>query len=327
MISNAPSRVNCKDRKFCLDGNCFDAGSAPDKDFANAVIGKEGLREAGVYQEGYRLFNGKNASCEYWPARCCSGGGPGGGMFTNRMVMGAASTAYHAVGSTYMYDALFASGAPEWLMKGFGVAFTQGGYTGSVLAGVVTGNITMTAAGEVAIASTNAAGVAMTTSMSMAEFAWEYLVPGPWSLAIMAYQLIMSCPEEASIVAMKKDTGLCVEVGGYCSRKLPILNVCIQRKRSYCCFNSKLAKIINQEGKRQLGRGNGSPENPDCSGLTAEDFSIIDLSRADPRIWDEFIAQIKPTMPDAGKSTAQVGSKMPAVTQSIQDKYQNYYQR
>lgn len=314
--------MNCASRQFCLDGNCFGAGSAPDKDFANAVVGKEALREAGVYQEGTYLFNGRASTCEYWPAQCCSGGGGGGYSLSNNAVMSGGGSAYHAVGSTYMYDALFASDAPGWAAKGFDAAFTQGGFD-SVFAGVVTGNITLTAAGEVAIVSTNAAGVAMTTTMGMGEFALEYMVPGPWTAAIIAYQLIMSCPQDATITAMKKDTGLCVEVGGFCSRKLPIFGTCIQKKKSYCCFNSILAKIINQEGKRQRGRGNGSPQSPDCSGLTTDDFNYIDLSLADPSIWNEFIAQITPTMPVAASSAAQVGGSLPGVTQTIT----NYYQQ
>lgn len=305
--------MNCADRKFCIDGNCFDAGSPADKDFANAVTGKEGLREAGIYQEGYRLFNGKDSRCEKWPARCCSGGG-GGFSFTNHVIRGAigaaGSAAYTAAGSTYMYDALFSSSAPDWVVNGFGAMFQSGGFE-SGLAGILSGEITVSAL---------AAGMSTDILMQM-------LMPSPWTIAIMAYQWLMSCDQDATMTAMKKDTGLCVDLGEYCSRKLPIFNVCIQRKKTYCCFNSKLAKIINQEGKRQLGRGNGSAQNPDCSGLTADDFNLIDFSRAPPGTWDEFIEQIKPTMPDANKAIGQVGTTLPVATQTILEKYKNYYQR
>lgn len=289
--------MNCASRQFCLDGNCFGAGSAPDKDFANAIVGKEALREAGVYQEGTYLFNGRPSTCEYWPAQCCSGGGGGGFSFSNYALMSGVSGAYHAAGSTYMYDSLFASDAPNWAIDAFNLAFTDGGFESGILGFI---------GGEMSI-----------------ESLMQSFVPGPWTAAIIAYQLIMSCPQDATITAMKKDTGLCVEVGSFCSRRLPIFRTCIQRKKSYCCFNSILAKIINQEGKRQRGRGNGSPQSPDCSGLTADDFNYIDLSLADPSIWNEFIAQITPSMPVAASSAAQVGGSLPGVTQTII----NYYQQ
>lgn len=289
--------MNCASRQFCLDGNCFGAGSAPDKNFANAIVGKEALREAGVYQEGAHLFNGRPSTCEYWPAQCCSGGGGGGFGFTNHALMSGVGGAYHAAGSTYMYDSLFASDAPNWAIDAFNLAFTDGGFESGIVGFI---------GGEMSI-----------------EALMQSFVPGPWTAAIIAYQLIMSCPQDATITAMKKDTGLCVEVGSFCSRKLPIFKTCIQKKKSYCCFNSILAKIINQEGKRQRGRGNGSPQSPDCSGLTTDDFNYIDLSLAGPSIWNEFIAQITPTMPVAASSAAQVGGSLPGVTQTIT----NYYQQ
>lgn len=314
--------MNCADRKFCLEGNCFDAGAAPDKDFANAVIGKEALREAGLYEEGGRLFNGRGSSCEFWPARCCSGGGGGGYSFSNHAINAGASAAYSAAGSTYMYDALFASEAPNWVISGFESMFASGGME-SGLAGVLSGEITISGI---------MAGMTTETFMAM-------ITPSPWMLAIIAYQVIMSCPDDAAIVAMKKDTGLCVEVGEYCSRRLPIFRTCIQKKRGYCCFNSHLAKIINQEGKRQLGRGNGSGNSPDCSGLMPEDFERIDMSRADPAIWAEFIEQIAPTMPELADITGRAGNSAPNLAQDaqqrllngvpadVQQRYQNYFQR
>jgi conjugal transfer mating pair stabilization protein TraN len=314
--------MNCADRKFCLEGNCFDAGAPPDRDFANAVIGKEALREAGVYQEGGRLFNGRDSRCEFWPARCCSGGGGGGYSFSNHAINAGASAAYSAAGSTYMYDALFASEAPNWVISGFESMFASGGME-SGLAGILSGEITISGL---------MAGMTTETFMAM-------VTPSPWMLAIIAYQVIMSCPDDAAIVAMKKDTGLCVEVGEYCSRRLPIFRTCIQKKRGYCCFNSRLAKIINQEGKRQLGRGNGSGSGPDCSGLTPEDFRFIDMSRADPAIWNEFIEQIAPTMPELADITGRAGDSVPELSQGAQQRpltslptdaqqrYQNYFQR
>ena len=48
-----------------------------------------------------------------------------------------------------------------------------------------------------------------------------------------------------------------------------------------CCFASKLARIINEQGRPQLGIGWGSPEAPDCRGLSPEEFQSIDFSQID----------------------------------------------
>lgn len=44
-----------------------------------------------------------------------------------------------------------------------------------------------------------------------------------------------------------------------------------------------MARIIHQQGRSQLNTigGFGSPENPDCRGLTPEEFQSIDFSKID----------------------------------------------
>lgn len=42
-----------------------------------------------------------------------------------------------------------------------------------------------------------------------------------------------------------------------------------------------LAKIINQEARKQLGLTSGSAENPKCGGIALEYFKRVDLSKAD----------------------------------------------
>jgi len=82
--------------------------------------------------------------------------------------------------------------------------------------------------------------------------------------------------EIKTFTAYKK--GLCHYVGEYCSRRIRFINVCIQKKKTYCCFQSKLGRIIQQQGRMQLGWGWGSPESPDCRGFTLEDLQLIDFS-------------------------------------------------
>ena len=97
--------------------------------------------------------------------------------------------------------------------------------------------------------------------------------------------------EEA--LAAKRDAGLCVRVpGAHCSEthQIPFGSVCLTRQQGYCCFVSKLARIIQQQGRGQLGMGWGSAETPDCTPLTISqieqiDFSALDLSEIFPEIY------------------------------------------
>ena len=59
------------------------------------------------------------------------------------------------------------------------------------------------------------------------------------------------CNSQDRDVDKKDDAGLCHHVGTYCSDK--ILGVCVTRKQSYCCYGSKLVRILNEQGKAVRG--------------------------------------------------------------------------
>lgn len=89
------------------------------------------------------------------------------------------------------------------------------------------------------------------------------------------------CSTNEQRLGLARQGGLCHYVGSYCSSRN--LFGCTTRKETYCCFKSKLARIIHEQGRLQLGIGWGSAENPNCDGITIEqlqslDFSLIDFS-------------------------------------------------
>ena len=88
---------------------------------------------------------------------------------------------------------------------------------------------------------------------------------------------------------------------------MPIIRLCIETTESYCCFNSRLSRIINEQGRGQLGKGWGGPENPDCSGLTITQLQALDFSRMNLA---EFYAEIAPTLPDTGAIRANAQQKV-----------------
>jgi len=72
-------------------------------------------------------------------------------------------------------------------------------------------------------------------------------------------------------------------LGEYCSKKVKLgfAKICVQKKESYCVFNSKLARIIQVQGRTQLGIEWGSATSPNCKGFTPEEFQKIDFSKLD----------------------------------------------
>ncbi len=94
---------------------------------------------------------------------------------------------------------------------------------------------------------------------------------------------LSQCSEQEKLLGMKRQSGQCHYVGSY--KRGNIFN---RRKYyRYCCFNSKLARIIQQQGRAQLGIGWGSARNPSCRGFTPDELTRIDFSRID---FSEFYA-------------------------------------
>ena len=95
------------------------------------------------------------------------------------------------------------------------------------------------------------------------------------------------CDAEDRAVDERDDKGLCHKVGSYCSDS--VLGVCVTRKQSYCCFSSKLTRILQEQGRAQLGMGWGKPKTPTCDGFLVEQFQQLDLSRMDfSEVYQEF---------------------------------------
>jgi hypothetical protein len=108
---------------------------------------------------------------------------------------------------------------------------------------------------------------------------------------------LSSCSGEERELAEWRAKKRCVFVGTYCAEKM--LGVCTRKKSSFCCFGNKLSKLLNDQGRRQLGIGFGGAEAPDCRGLTPEELSRIDMSRMDlSELYEEVQANFKPKTED-----------------------------
>ena len=94
--------------------------------------------------------------------------------------------------------------------------------------------------------------------------------------AIQAIMEAMACTQEEQMLSMHKGSNLSVFTGETCTNKIPIIGTCIEYTDSYCSFNSLFGKIINQQGKAQLGLNFSN-----CSGLTVTQIGSLDFSKMD----------------------------------------------
>ncbi len=105
-----------------------------------------------------------------------------------------------------------------------------------------------------------------------------------------------------------RDKNLCVQVGTYCAEKDAVFNSCLRKKTTFCCYGTKMARLIQENGRAQLGLGWGNVESPDCNGLSPEQLSRIDFSKIN---FSEIFADIqnKTVVKDQKQSLAQVSAE------------------
>ncbi len=130
---------------------------------------------------------------------------------------------------------------------------------------------------------------------------------------VTQFLVIFLCSHEEMLLDVEDRMGLCSYIGEYCSQKA--LFVCTTKRLSYCCFQSKLARVIQEQGRAQLGMTFGTPHTPDCGGFTIAEFQKLDLSKMDfSEVFSDFTSAV--SLPSSLQSSAE-----------IQQKVQQYYQQ
>ncbi|CNU75312.1 type-F conjugative transfer system mating-pair stabilization protein TraN [Salmonella enterica] len=115
---------------------------------------------------------------------------------------------------------------------------------------------------------------------------------------------LAKCSSDEKALAKAKTNKLTVSVGEFCSKK--VLGVCLEKKRSYCQFDSKLAQIIQQQGRNgQLHISFGSSKHPDCRGITVDELQQIKFDQLDfTNFYEDLMNNQK--IPDSGALTEKV---------------------
>lgn len=116
-------------------------------------------------------------------------------------------------------------------------------------------------------------------------------------MAWQAYNAALACDEQDYNTATKTNGKLCYSTGTWCeSKDCGIFGcTCTKYRTGKCCFNSKLSRIINEQGRAQLGL-----DMRDCGGFSTAQIQQLDWSRID---LSEFIADM---LAQAQASTANI---------------------
>jgi len=87
---------------------------------------------------------------------------------------------------------------------------------------------------------------------------------------------LAACNSDEMAIGKAKAKKVTVSVGERCDHKA--LGVCVQKSQVYCVFTGKLARIIQEQGRRdQLHVGFGSGDSPDCRGITVPELQGINF--------------------------------------------------
>lgn len=132
---------------------------------------------------------------------------------------------------------------------------------------------------------------------------------GPLAIGALAtpFLTMFMCSTEEKLLDVKDRMGLCHRVGTYCSQKA--LFVCTTKRTNYCCYESKLARILQEQGREQIGKGWGTAKNPQCGGFSIAEFQMLDLSVMDfTEVYSEFMDAAK--VPDEIEASIQIQKKI-----------------
>ncbi len=111
----------------------------------------------------------------------------------------------------------------------------------------------------------------------------------------MKKSIINQCSEDDRKLFEARKKGVAAKVGRYCSNK--VLGICLEHKEGWCVFDSKLARIVQQQGKPLIGLNLGTGKHPNCEGFTLEQFESVPFGRID---FSEFMQDLidKTKFPD-----------------------------
>jgi conjugal transfer mating pair stabilization protein TraN len=137
--------------------------------------------------------------------------------------------------------------------------------------------------GQAVIGGTVQAGNIQLGGLVGTTLAWAMTAYMIYSVVMILIRILWRCERDEFELGAKRALRSCHSIGSYCDSK--VLGVCIEKQKAFCCFNTPLARIVNEQAFPQLGRSWGNPKRPDCAGLSLSELERLDWSRIDLSEW------------------------------------------
>ncbi len=117
-----------------------------------------------------------------------------------------------------------------------------------------------------------------------------------------------NCSQSEIDLAKERQAGTTRYLGKYCAKRT-FFGFCRRRARAWCVFGSKLGRILQEQGRAQLGIGWGS-----CRGLTVAEIERIDFNRLDlgeftANLTDDTLAPLL-RLPEAGNTRTRMNTRI-----------------
>lgn len=278
----------------CSPNQCFTAGTSGTEETTTideSMMQDDGQRDQdGNCLDQLYVFNGKGSRCRPpgltvgYINNCCESDSVGSDDMGSNIstVANGIQTAYE-VGQVAYYSYLVGSGAA-----------TVTPLVGTASVGIVTATGTTTVSGAVATGVSTAAASGTTGAAAIGSGLQAYVgaLLNPATIAVAVVVMVVmkvlmgsGCDQGDIQTGMQAASKDCHYIGDYCEKKWPLVG-CVQKAKSYCCFNTKMARIIHEQGRPQLQSfgadgGWGVPSAPNCRGFTPDEFQSLDFSRID----------------------------------------------
>ena len=299
---------------ICVGQNCYGKTDAANTSLAPAATALEMARQLGsnFNQSSMTLFYGEYHDCSVTLGglfgNCCtvkSSPQPAGSDLQAMVSIGTQyglNSLAASEGSPYVFNTLMssssfasdalagmgASGVTSASFAGMTTTVGPGGLAFSVSAASLANFIGVI--GNMALsfgAITPAQNLAVQIGTDYAAYAAGAMTGVGLAIAVAmtVMQYLSTCSNQENQLAVLRGKNICHQVGSWCSEQVPLIGLCLQTKTSFCCFNSKLALLVNEQGRPQIGKSWGAAQSPDCSGFTVAqigslNFSAMNLSAA-----------------------------------------------
>ena len=171
----------------------------------------------------------------------------------------------------------------QWTADTFGAGAANAMFQVVPSAGSAAGPAVSQAGGQVAQGTVQ---FASTLATAASVIMWAYTI---YSVSMILIQLIWSCETSEFELDAHRQLKACHYIGSYCSQSTPI--GCAETEQSYCCYNAPLSRILQEQIRPQLGLTFGTPQIPQCGGLTIPQLQTVNWSNIDLSEWIGILAE------------------------------------